>query len=94
MDQAFSRFVKAIFEEQDYPDLTKYPSLWQGIVAPQYFTDAYLPPYDMAGWTVPHQMGVKVRAADEPVNVSISSDDNPYELLQTACKMIDSVQHR
>jgi hypothetical protein len=72
MDQAFSRFVKAIFEEQDYPDLTKYPSLWQGIVAPQAFKDAYLPPYDMAGWTVPHQMGVKVLAANEPVDVSMS----------------------
>jgi len=25
MNQAFSRFVKAIFEEQTYQDLTKYP---------------------------------------------------------------------
>jgi hypothetical protein len=72
MDQAFSRFVKAIFEEQRYPDLTKYPTLWQGIVAPQSFDDSYLPPYDMAGWTVPLQMGVKVRPADEPLTVAMS----------------------
>jgi hypothetical protein len=72
MDQAFSRFVKAIFEEQTYPDLIKYPTLWQGIVAPQSFPDAYLPPYDMAGWTVPYQMGVKVRQADVPLNVATS----------------------
>ena len=71
MDQAFSRFVKAIFEEQTYPDLTKYPTLWQGIVAPQSFDDSYLPPYDMAGWTLPLQMGVKVRPADEPLSVSM-----------------------
>jgi hypothetical protein len=72
MDQAFSRFVKAIFEEQVYPDLIKYPTLWQGIVGPQSFPDAYLPPYDMAGWTVPHQMGVKVQPAHEPVEVATS----------------------
>jgi hypothetical protein len=72
MDQAFSRFVKAVFEEQTYPDLIKYPTLWQGIVAPQSFPDAYLPPYDMAGWTVPYQMGVKVRQADVPLNVATS----------------------
>ena len=75
MDQAFSRFVKAIFEEQTYPDLIKYPTLWQGIVGPQSFPDAYLPPYDMAGWTVPHQMGVKVRPAHEPVEVATSPLD-------------------
>ena len=34
MDQPFSRFVKTLFEKQDYPDLTKYPTLWQGIVRP------------------------------------------------------------
>ena len=70
MDQAFSRFANAIFEEQTYPDLIKYPTLWQGIVAPQAFPDAYLPPYDMAGWTVPYQMGVKVRQADVPLDVA------------------------
>ncbi len=76
MDQAFSRFVKAIFEEQTYPDLIKYPTLWQGIVAPQAFPDAYLPPYDMAGWTVPHQMGVKVRQADVPLDVATTRLEN------------------
>jgi len=70
-DQPFSLYVKALFEEQDYPDLTKYPSLWQGIVGPRKFTDAYLPPYDLAGWTVPYQMGVKVSTANTPLVASL-----------------------
>ena len=71
MDQSFALFVKAVFEEQVYPDLTKYPMLWQGIVRPQNFPNAYLPPYDMAGWTLPYQMGVKVTAANTPLEVSL-----------------------
>ena len=71
MDQAFSRFVQTLFEEQEYPDLTKYPTLWQGIVRPQSFPNAYLPPYDMAGWTLPFQMGVKVSAANIPLEAEL-----------------------
>ena len=52
-------------------DMTRYPTLWQGIVRPQSFTDAYLPPYDMAGWTLPYQMGVKVAAANTPLKVGL-----------------------
>jgi hypothetical protein len=73
MNQPFSRFVKAIFEEQAYPDLTKYPNLWQGIVRPQNIADVFLPPYDMAGWTLPYQMGVKVLAANSPLAASLAS---------------------
>jgi len=72
MDQPFSLYVKALFEEQSYPDLTKYPALWQGIVSPQSTPDAYLPPYDMAGWTLPYQMGVKVRAAQQHLKVPMA----------------------
>jgi len=71
MNQAFSRFVKTLFEEQTYPDLLKYPALWQGIVRPQNLTDAYLPPYDMAGWTLPYQMGVKAKAANTPLTANL-----------------------
>jgi hypothetical protein len=76
MDQPFSSFVKDVFEEQDYPDLTKYPTLWQGITRPQKFRDAFLPPYDMAGWTLPYQMGVKVSAANTPLEVSLETVEN------------------
>jgi len=72
MTQPFALFIKNIFEEQDYPDLTKYPYAWQGLVRIQKFPDAYLPPYDMAGWTLPYQMGVKVAIANEPLKISLS----------------------
>ena len=72
MNQPFSRFVKAIFEEQAYPNLTKYPNLWQGIVRPQSLADVFLPPYDLAGWTLPYQMGVKVLAANSPVKTGLT----------------------
>ena len=71
MNQTFALFVKTIFEEQSYPDLSKYPALWQAVVRPQKFPGAYLPPYDMAGWTLPYQMGVKVSTANAPLEVSL-----------------------
>ena len=72
MNQPFSLFVKSIFEEQFLPDLTKYPTLWQGLVRPQKFADAYIRPYDIAGWTLPYQMGVTVSAVDTPLEVSLT----------------------
>jgi len=71
MNQPFSRFIKACWEKQVYPDLTKYPKQWQGIVRPQVFKDAYLPPYDMAGWTLPLQYGVKVAEAQAPLKAKL-----------------------
>ena len=72
MDQPFSNFVKAVFEVQEYPELIKHPSLWQGIVSPQNFQDAYVAPYDMTGWTLPYQFGVKVAAAQTPLEVKLA----------------------
>jgi hypothetical protein len=71
MQQPFAAYVKAMFEEQKYPDLSLYPALWQGIVRPTKFTNAYLPPYDTAGWTLPYQFGVKVVAAVEPLKIEL-----------------------
>ena len=71
MNQAFALFVKDMFEEQRYPDLIKYPFAWQGLVRLQKFPGAHLPPYDMAGWTLPYQMGVKVSAANSPLEVTM-----------------------
>lgn len=72
MNQAFALFVKTLFEEQRLPDLAKYPALWQGVTRPQKFSEAFLPPYDMAGCTLPYQMGVKVSQANTPLEVSLS----------------------
>jgi hypothetical protein len=75
MSQPFALFAKNLLEEQRYPDLTKYPDAWQGLVSPQSFKDAYLPPYDIAGWTLPYQMGVKVRAVNTPLDASMTLVD-------------------
>ncbi len=64
MTQPFALFIKNVFEVQHYPDLRKYPALWQGLVRPVKFEGAPLRPYDAAGWTLPYQTGVKVLAAN------------------------------
>jgi len=74
MSQANSLFIKNVFEEQHYPDLRKYPDLWQGLVEPEKFTGAPLEAYDMMGWTLPYQFGVKVYSANSPLDVSISPE--------------------
>lgn len=64
MTQPFALFIKNVFEEQTYPDLRKYPDLWQGIVDPVKFEGAPFESYDMMGWTLPYQFGVKVYSAN------------------------------
>jgi len=75
MTQPFALFAKNLFEEQTYPDLSKYPHAWQGLVRTQKFKDAYIPPYDMAGWTLPYQMGVKRAAANTPLEANLTKLD-------------------
>ncbi len=67
MTQPFALFIKNVFEEQSYPDLRKYPDLWQGLVEPVKFEGAPFESYDMMGWTLPYQLGVKVYAANSPI---------------------------
>ncbi len=67
MNQPFALFVKNLFEEQRYPDLRKYPDLWQGIINPVEFEGAPFGSYDQMGWTLPYQFGVQVRAANTPI---------------------------
>jgi hypothetical protein len=55
MDQPFSPLVKELFEPQEWPDLRATPN-----GPPQR-------PYDVAGWTLPMQMGVEVTAVTTPV---------------------------
>jgi len=75
LDQAFGLYVKSLFEIQKYPELSNYPFLWQGLARPQKFGDDYLPPYDVAGWTLPMQMNVKVMTADAPLDVPLQQID-------------------
>ncbi len=68
MDQPFALFIKNLFEEQEYPDLRKYPDLWQGLISPTSFQGAPFGSYDQMGWTLPYQFGVRVHAANSAVN--------------------------
>lgn len=56
--QAFRPFLTDLMEKQDYPDQFLYPG-----GPPQ-------PPYDLAGWTLPLQMGVTVDRIDDAFTVS------------------------
>jgi len=67
MTQPFALFIKNVFEEQSYPDLRKYPDLWQGLVDPVKFEGAPFESYDMMGWTLPYQFGVKIYSANSLV---------------------------
>src|SRR5262249_60778666 len=52
MSQPYRANVKCLFEAQKYPDRRLYPG------------GPAEPPYDVAGWTLPMQMGVDYVAAD------------------------------
>jgi hypothetical protein len=56
MDQPFAGLVKELFEPQHYPDLRESPN------GPPVL------PYDVAGWTLPMQMGVEVAAILQPIS--------------------------
>jgi hypothetical protein len=55
MDQPFAPLVKELFEPQRYPDLRESPN------------GPPIRPYDVAGWTLPMQMGVEVAPVLMPV---------------------------
>ncbi len=55
--QPYGRYVKDLFEEQEYPDLRKSKK------------DPPVQPYDVAGWTLPYLMGVKFFTINKPFEV-------------------------
>lgn len=55
--QAFRPYLTDLMEKQNYPDQFQYPG-----GPPQ-------PPYDLAGWTLPMQMGVTVDRIDQAFNI-------------------------
>ncbi len=77
--QPFAMFVKTMMERQDYPDLRRYTHLWQGIVSRVRVDTDPLRPYDVAGWTLPVQMGVEFQELDRAVDFSIIRvTETPY----------------
>ena len=55
--QAFRPFLVDLMEAQHYPDKRAYPG------------GPPVPPYDLAGWTLPYQMGIKVNKVKNEFNV-------------------------
>ena len=65
MDQEFANFVRQLFAVQEYPDLREFP---QG--PPDQ-------PYDVAGWTLPYQMDVRVVEARSPLGPDVRAAMRP-----------------
>ncbi len=61
MDQEFAELVRTLFEVQEYPDLREY----EGGPPKR--------PYDVSGWTLPYQFGIRVIEASEPLPPEIRS---------------------
>jgi Zinc carboxypeptidase len=80
MDQPFSGLAKELFEVQHYPQ-----AILDGNAKP---VDL---PYDVTGWTLPMQMGVKVDAVSDPVGADqranlelVSKIDTPKSSIEGA----------
>jgi hypothetical protein len=63
--QAFGAYATDLLEPQRYPDRRLYPD-----GPPD-------PPYDMAGWTLPFQMGVAVQRTEAPVTATMEPVTGP-----------------
>jgi hypothetical protein len=61
--QAFRPFLMDLMEPQEYPDRFEYEG------------GPPVPPYDLAGWTLPIQMGVTVERIEEPFELATSQVD-------------------
>ena len=72
MDQPFANFVRQLFAVQDYPDLREYP---EG--PPDQ-------PYDVAGWTLQYQMGVRVIEATAPLPAEVRTSMSAVQGTATA----------
>jgi hypothetical protein len=66
--QPFGGFVKTLLERQEYPDLRSKTHLWQGIPRRVDVESGPLRPYDVAGWTLPLQMGLDAAELDQPAS--------------------------
>jgi hypothetical protein len=58
MEQPYAPLVKELFEPQHYPELRESPN------------GPPIRPYDVAGWTLPMQMGVEADAVVQPVSAA------------------------
>ncbi len=75
--QPFGLYVKNLMEYQDYPDLRKYPHLWQGISRMTKWDGAPFLPYDGVGWTLPSQMGIETIELDKALTSDLNKVEDP-----------------
>jgi hypothetical protein len=78
MDQPFAGLVKELFEPQVYPDLRQFPN------------GPPIRPYDVAGWTLPMQMGVETSVVSQPVTTAQRAGLKRIERVATAPGAIQS----
>lgn len=67
MNQEFAELARTLLEVQDYPDLREF----EGGPPKR--------PYDVSGWTLPYQFGVRVMEASEPLTPEISAVMTPVQ---------------
>ena len=77
MDQPFSGLAKELFEVQHYPQ-----AILDGSAKPVTL------PYDVTGWTLPMQMGVRVDAVTDPVS------DDQRSALELVSKIDTALRER
>ncbi|MFC1574808.1 M14 family zinc carboxypeptidase [Gemmatimonadota bacterium] len=65
MDQEFAELARTLLEVQDYPDLREYEG------------GPPMRPYDVSGWTLPYQFGVKVVEVTEPLSPELRNAMTP-----------------
>jgi hypothetical protein len=79
--QPFAAFLRTMMAQQDYPDLREYTHLWQGIVSRVDVDSGPLRPYDVAGWTLPVQMGVRYEELESSPTFRMQRlDGAPYPM--------------
>lgn len=67
MNQPFANFVRQLFDVQEYPEIRDYPG------------GPLDRPYDVAGWTLPYQMDVRVIEASVPLTDELRAALEPVE---------------
>ena len=75
--QPFRAYVREVFQRQSYPDLRRYPHLWQNAGGRPVPVDEPLRPYDATGWTLPLQFGLEYAEMSRPIDARRTRLEGP-----------------